>query len=80
MMQKIDGKIWEIQMYLNKTMSFDEADRAVYPLRWWIYTDRASVTFLKALLSAKTFMIARKLAKGGSVDDCVNRIREYLSA
>ena len=75
---KVDEKIWQVQMYLAKSMPFNEAERTVYPLRWWVETGRASALYLKLLPSAKTFMIARKLAKGGSIQDCVDRVKAYL--
>lgn len=78
MYQKVDDKLWQVQMYLAKSMSFDEAERTVYPLRWYVNTGRASVPFLKALLSAKTYMVARKLSVGGSVDECIARVRKHL--
>ena len=56
----------------------DEADRNIYPLVWYINTCRASTPFLKALLSSKTFMIARICHNGGSDDDVIQRIKAYL--
>ena len=74
----IDDKLWEVQKYMMHKYGCDTAAREIAPLRWYIETSRASVIFLHALLEAKSFMIARKLHEGGSYDETIERIREYM--
>ena len=70
--------IWNIQRYLMLRYGSDIAECDVAPLKWWCYTGRASCDFLRAMLTAKPFMIARRLHKGGSWDEMVARVREFL--
>ena len=56
----------------------DQAEMDVAPLGWWIETGRASVDFLRAFVMAKPFMIGRKLHQGGSYQEAVQRIKNYL--
>ena len=62
----IDNCIWKIQRVLMTKYGCTAADREIAPLIWYINTGRASTPFLKKLIDAKPFMIARKLHMGGS--------------
>lgn len=77
-MTGVDGKLWEIKLYLINKYGSRAADNDVDPLRWYISTGRASVDFLKALLQAKSFMVARKLHEGGSYDESIARVKKYI--
>lgn len=48
------------------------------PLSYYIHTGRASTEFLHKLVDAKPFMIARALMKGGSYDEAISRVKNYL--
>lgn len=75
---QIDDFLWSIKMRLAKKHSFDEAGRIIEPLAWYITTDRAPLDFIRALLTAKPFMICRKLEAGGSIDEVIQRLNDYL--
>lgn len=70
----IDNKLWDVKLYMMKKYGCDSANALFAPLEWYVTTDRASLDFLRWLLSAKTFVIARALAKGGSYDDAISRL------
>lgn len=75
---KIDNGLWTIKRYMMQRYGCDVADREMYPLEWYVHTGRASTDFLNRLLSAKPFMIARRLHKGGSDDEIISRIKDFL--
>ena len=64
----VDNKIWEIQMWLvqHERWTLDTAQRFMAPLRWYVSAGRASVEFLRALVTAKTFVVGRVLVKQNS--------------
>jgi len=74
----IETGLWHIHRCLLK-YGVDEANREMEPLEWYVWTGRASATFLKELFAAKPFMIARKLHAGGSTDEIIRRIKKYLN-
>lgn len=76
--ERIDNYMWNLRLRLMKKHGVDEADRIIDPLAWYIRTDRAPLSFIRALLEAKPFMICRKLEAGGSVDECIARITAYI--
>ena len=75
----IETCLWHIQRYLIGKYGVDQSERDMYPLQWYVYTGRASPNFLKLLLNAKPFMIARKLHEGGSDQEIIERIKHYLN-
>lgn len=75
----IDNKIDGVRRELLKTMTIREADNAIYPLAWWIYSARASLGFLRGIMEANTKTIAKRLANGGTVDDVVKSLRRIPS-
>lgn len=70
--------LWRIERYLIDRYGMDQAEQDVSPLAWYIGTGRASVDFIRAVLAAKPFMIARKLHEGGSYDEAMARVKKYL--
>lgn len=78
MWNRIDDYIWKVQKNLMDKYGVNEAERDIDPLKWYIYTGRASTGFINLLLCAKPFMIARKLHMGGSVDEAIDRIKIYI--
>lgn len=74
----IDNCIWNIKKILMEKYGCTAADREIAPLIWYINTGRASTPFLKMLISAKPFMIARKLHAGGSDVEIIERIKKYI--
>lgn len=67
-----------IKRYMMFKWGCDAADREFYPLEWYVGTGRASTQFLEKLFDAKAFMIGRILHKGGSVDETIQRIKNYI--
>lgn len=82
---KVENKIWEIQMWLvqHERWTLDTAQRFVAPLWWYVQTGRASAGFLKALVTAKTFVVGRVLVKQNSAfanyDDTVAALRRKFN-
>lgn len=74
----IDDYIWKVQKSIMKNHGCTIAENDICPLVWYIDTGRASTLFLKKLMAAKPFIIARKLHKGGSYDEIIDRIKEYI--
>lgn len=70
----IDGVLWNIERILMTKHGCDAAERMMTPLMWYVNTGRASALFLRLLCDEKPFLIARDLAKGGSIQDAVDRI------
>lgn len=73
----IDNYLWEVTSRLFK-YGVDEAHSEVAPLKWYITTGRASTDFLRAMVAAKPYMIARKLHEGGTYDEAIARLKKYL--
>lgn len=75
----VEQRLWEIaRINAVKLSSWDEANRLNAPLEWYVWTGRAPLDFLRLLMAAKPFMIARKLRMGGSYDEIVERVKKYL--
>ena len=68
----------DIYLCLMKKYGVDCADRDIYPVSWYINTGRATLTFIRLLKNAKTFMICNRLHKGGSVDETLQRIFKLI--
>lgn len=74
----IETCLWHIERHLIDKYGPTEAGVEIAPLRWYIYTGRASTDFIRALMKAKPFMVARKLHMGGSIQEAVDRIKKYI--
>lgn len=74
----VETGLWHIQRNLMQKYGVDESYRDIAPLSWYIQTGRASCDFIRAVLTAKPFMIARKLHQGGSYDEVIQRIKDYI--
>lgn len=71
----IEECIWNIKKCLMGKYGIMAADREIAPLIWYIETGRASTPFLEKLLSAKAFMVARRLHAGGSDNEIIARVK-----
>ena len=60
------------------SLTLSEAQAELAPLTWYINSGRASCDFLRMVLTAKPFMIARKLHQGGSYSEAMDRIKNYI--
>ena len=58
----------------------EAAERDMEPLHWYINTGRASTQFLGLMSIRKPYMIGRKLHEGGSYDEVINRVKQYVNA
>lgn len=74
----IDNTLWAIHKSLFKQYGVDGAMRIVDPLFWYINTGRASLDFLGKLIQKKPYLIGRVLAKCGSYDEAIQRVKEYI--
>lgn len=74
----VDNFLWSIQHCLMLKYGTDASCAEMAPLEWYISTGRASCEFLRLLVSAKPFMLARKLHQGGSYDEALTRIKKYI--
>ena len=70
----IETMLWHIERELMSRYGVDQAAREIAPLKWYIYTGRASVYFLRLLYEARPVLIARDLHKGGSDSEVICRI------
>lgn len=77
----IDDTLWAVKMKLCKRHSLADADRLISPLCWYISTGRASTDFLRLLVntsSRQKATIANRIAKGGTDEDVINSVCQYL--
>ena len=74
----IETGLWQIENYLIEKYGTRQASADMAPLRWYVSTGRASVPFLRLLITAKPFMVARKLHEGGSYQEAVDRVKKFL--
>ena len=70
--------IWRIEKYLFEKYGATQAEIDIDPLRWYIFSGRASLEFIRLVLNAKPFMIARKLHTGGSYEETIEHLKKYL--
>lgn len=77
-MTRAEQKLMEIERWLMTRYGVDAASRMLYPLAWYVNTGRAIADFLRRLYEAKTFVVGRLLAKEGSVDETVNRVKARI--
>jgi len=76
---QIDDYLWKVKRYLLAKYGTKTADREVEPLEWYIYTGRASATFLGLLRAKKPYCVARLLHDGGSTDEVIKRVKNYIN-
>jgi len=74
----IERYIWALQRHMTSRWGLDAATRELSPLLYYINSGRASVSFLKKLLNAKPYMVARKLHMGGSDKEVMERVKSYI--
>ena len=74
MQDRIFAYITDLLVLLSRGSTWDQANRDVSPLTWYIDTGRASTDFLRRLLATKPYLIARRLRKGGTYDETLRRI------
>lgn len=56
----------------------DAAELAVFPLRRWVHTGRASAQYLRAMLAIRPDYIACVLLRSGSDDEIIARLRSRI--
>ena len=74
----VDECLWQIKFRLMGKYGCDQADTDIAPLSWYVGTGRATCDFLRLLVSAKPFMVARKLHEGGTYSEALERVKQYL--
>ncbi len=74
----IETGLWAIRRYGMQHYGVDQSYQDIAPLAWYISTGRASVDFTRAVLTAKPFMVARKLHEGGTYDEAIQRVKTYV--
>lgn len=74
----IDSYLYAVESYLMKQYGIDQARRDIDPLKWYINSGRAPVQFIGMMTQKKPYMIGRKLHQGGSYDDAVKRVKNYI--
>jgi len=74
----IDNTLWWIEKSLHKQYGVTGAERIMAPLLWYVNTGRAPVSFLVKLIQKKPYLIGRVLAKGGSYDEAIQRVKNYI--
>ena len=74
----IECALWNVEKDLLWKYGTQQAKQDMAPLEWYISTGRASVDFIRHLIYAKPFMVARKLHNGGSYDEVIERVKQYI--
>ena len=74
----VDNFLWSVQRCLMLKHGTEASYAEIAPLEWYISTGRASCEFLRLLVSAKPFMLARKLHQGGTYEEALARIKKYI--
>lgn len=74
----IETGLWHIQRHLIEKYGIDQSCRDMEPINWYINSGRASIEFIRLLLGAKQYMVARKLHQGGSTQEVITRIKRYI--
>lgn len=74
----IDNTLWNIKYFLMTHYGTADSERDIAPLAWYVVTGRASREFLHLLVDAKPYMIGRRLHQGGSYDEVIHRIQNFL--
>lgn len=74
----IETLLWHIQRELMQRHGVAAAAREISPLRWYIDTGRATISFIKALAHKSPCMVARRLHKGGSTEEVIQRVKDYI--
>lgn len=77
-MTKAEEYILKVESYLMRKYGVDAAQRLISPLTWYVYTARASATFLFMLYDVKPYCIGKILAKGGSHDEVICNIKKRI--
>lgn len=78
MSNKTENYIWKVKLFLMKKYGCREADRDISALAWYCGTGRSSASFDNLLVSKPAYMVARKLHQGGSDEEIIARIKEYI--
>lgn len=78
MYHSLSDYLWTLRCYLTDRYGITTAMMDLAPLSWYINTGRASREFASALINAKPFMVARRLHKGGSYDEALERVMECI--
>lgn len=76
--ESIETCLWAIRLYGMKHYGVDQSAIDIAPLSWYIGTGRASVEFIRTLMCAKPFMVARRLHMGGTYDEAIQRVKDYI--
>lgn len=76
----LDAYTWDVMRSLCKRSPYSEAERIMYPLRYWIFTGRITTEESKRLVERQPYMIGRILTKHypGSIDDAVKALKAYV--
>ena len=77
--ESIECGLWAIQRHLINKYGCTIAENDMAPIQWYVNTGRASGYFLSRLLACKPYMIARKLHAGGSYDEVLARVKDYMA-
>lgn len=80
MYYKLESYFHTVQMCLveKHRIPFDYAGTMVSDLSWYTDTGRASVEWCKRLLNTKPYLVARRVAKGGSTNEIIKRVTDLI--
>ena len=74
-------EVWEYIMR-KELWNITQTDNAVYPLKWYIDTGRASAEFLRRMYAIRPFLIGRRLIKAAkehyTTDEAVQLVKELV--
>lgn len=76
----IDEYLWDVRKSMWKKLTMNETSVAIDPLKYYVETGRASVSFLHKLIQVKPYVMARYLIKiqDNSVDTIIELIKKKI--
>lgn len=83
-MTKSDYYLRDVWEYIirKELWNITQTDNAVYPLKWYIDTGRASAEFLRRMYAIRPFLIGRLLVRASrehaTVDETVTLIKNKI--
>ena len=77
-LRMVEDFLWRVYFYLSHRYGSRQAEIDMYPIWWYVNTGRACNDFNGKLVNSKAFMIGRTLHKGGSYEEAIDRVCEYI--
>ena len=73
-----ENTISNIELRLAREYGTLDAQRKVYPLKWYIYTGRACIEFIKRLNASPACNVCKALHNSGSDETVIKRVKKEI--